>query len=102
MSSPYGDGLVPFRFEVARAMSYLHEKNICHGDLYAHNVLVDEETGAVVLCDFGASFFYPMERHDQNNLQFEGTEVRSFGVLANEMARRSEGCEWIFQARKRT
>lgn len=81
--------------KVARAMSYLHEKSICHGDLYAHNVLVDGETGAAVLCDFGASFFYPSDRHDSSVL--EGTEVRAFGLMARDMACRSAGCEWILQ-----
>eukprot|EP00903_Cladosiphon_okamuranus_P020128 g18482.t1 len=81
--------------QVARAMSYLHEKSICHGDLYAHNVLVDGETGAAVLCDFGASFFYPSDRHDSSVL--EGTEVRAFGLMARDMACRSAGCEWILQ-----
>lgn len=80
-------------------MSYLHEKSICHGDLYAHNVLVDGETGAAVLCDFGASFFYPSDRHDSS--VFEGTEVRAFGLMARDMACRSAGCEWILQVRKR-
>ncbi|CAN0502127.1 unnamed protein product, partial [Ectocarpus sp. 8 AP-2014] len=74
--------------QVARAMSYLHEKAICHGDLYAHNVLVDGETGAAVLCDFGASFFYPTDRqHDCSML--EGTEVRAFGLMSRDMACRS-------------
>ncbi|CAB1113824.1 unnamed protein product [Ectocarpus sp. CCAP 1310/34] len=82
--------------QVARAMSYLHEKAICHGDLYAHNVLVDGETGAAVLCDFGASFFYPTDRqHDCSML--EGTEVRAFGLMSRDMACRSAGCEWILQ-----
>lgn len=79
-------------------MSYLHEKSICHGDLYAHNVLVDGETGAAVLCDFGASFFYPSDRHDSSVL--EGTEVRAFGLMARDMACRSAGCEWILQVRE--
>lgn len=76
-------------------MSYLHEKGICHGDLYAHNVLVDGETGAAVLCDFGASFFYPSDLGD--SFMLEGTEVRAFGLMARDMACRSAGCEWILQ-----
>ena len=81
-------------------MSYLHEKGICHGDLYAHNVLVDGETGATILCDFGASFFYPSERHEHHHsFVLEGTEVRAFGLMARDMACRSMGCEWILQVR---
>lgn len=37
---------------VANALSYLHKHNICHGDVYGHNVLADEE-GNSVLCDYG-------------------------------------------------
>lgn len=79
-------------------MSYLHEKAICHGDLYAHNVLVDGETGAAVLCDFGASFFYPKSKQHDSSL-LESTEVRAFGLMARDMARRSAGCEWILQVK---
>ena len=37
---------------VARALQYLHTHCICHGDVYAHNVLVDE-VGNATLCDYG-------------------------------------------------
>jgi serine/threonine protein kinase len=30
----------------------MHSKGICHGDVYAHNVLADSE-GNAVLCDYG-------------------------------------------------
>lgn len=37
---------------VASALSYLHAHNICHGDVYGHNVLADKQ-GNSVLCDYG-------------------------------------------------
>ena len=37
---------------VASALSYLHSQGICHGDVYAHNILAGND-GTVVLCDFG-------------------------------------------------
>ena len=37
---------------VARALKYLHHMGICHGDVYAHNVVADEN-GDAVLCDYG-------------------------------------------------
>lgn len=37
---------------VADALRYCHAAGICHGDVYAHNVLMDEN-GTVTLCDFG-------------------------------------------------
>lgn len=39
--------------DVASALAYLHAHGICHGDVYAHNVLADE-SGRAVLCDYGA------------------------------------------------
>ena len=42
---------------VAQALEYLHSKSIAHGDVYAHNMLVDKK-GWATLCDFGASFVY--------------------------------------------
>lgn len=37
---------------VADALRYCHGKGVCHGDVYGHNVLVDEDMHAT-LCDFG-------------------------------------------------
>jgi serine/threonine protein kinase len=38
---------------IASALAYLHSLHICHGDVYAHNILLDAETGHTTLCDFG-------------------------------------------------
>lgn len=38
--------------DVASALAYLHRNGICHGDVYAHNVLADA-AGHAVLCDYG-------------------------------------------------
>lgn len=37
---------------VASALEYLHAHGICHGDVYAHNIMTAPE-GYAVLCDFG-------------------------------------------------
>jgi serine/threonine protein kinase len=39
--------------DVASALEYMHARGICHGDVYAHNVLAAED-GTAVLCDYGA------------------------------------------------
>lgn len=39
--------------DVASALQYLHNSSVCHGDVYAHNVLVDEGATRATLCDFG-------------------------------------------------
>jgi serine/threonine protein kinase len=50
--------------DTADALRYLHEElHVCHGDVYAHNVLVNE-VGHAVLCDYGASFVYSAQQQD--------------------------------------
>ena len=58
--------------DTSSALAYLHDNNIMHGDVYAHNMLADA-SGKTVLCDYGASFFYP---DDQQQL-WEAVEVRT-------------------------
>jgi hypothetical protein len=59
--------------------------------VYAHNILVNEATGAATLCDYGASFLYPPGQVD-----FEKLEVRAFGLFLKDLAvrvRRDAGTE---------
>ncbi len=68
---------------IASAAAHLHAKGIMHGDLYAHNILVDE-TGDSLLGDFGAACFY-----DPSDVvigqALERLEVRAFGCLLEDM-----------------
>ena len=68
---------------MAAAAAHLHDRGILHGDLYAHNILVDE-TGASLLGDFGAASFY-----DTTNpaiaQAMERLEVRAFGCLLEDL-----------------
>lgn len=80
---------------IASAAAHLHAKGIMHGDLYAHNILVDE-TGDSLLGDFGAASFY-----DPNDVAIgqalERLEVRAFGCLLEDMLDRctlEEGSEY--------
>lgn len=43
---------------MACAARHLHRQGILHGDLYAHNILHDEE-GQALLGDLGAASFIP-------------------------------------------
>jgi serine/threonine protein kinase len=47
---------------VASALAYLHSHNICHGDVYAHNILVDRDNHPVI-CDFGELKCAPATLH---------------------------------------
>ena len=65
---------------IASACEHLHGKGIIHGDLYAHNILVNED-GDCYLGDFGAASFY-----DQSaDHRYEQIEVRAFGYLTEDL-----------------
>jgi tRNA A-37 threonylcarbamoyl transferase component Bud32 len=63
----------------------LHEKGICHGDLYGHNILVSstDRKAAVKLSDFGAAFFY--DKTAEYGSLMEQIEMRAFAVLVEEV-----------------
>ena len=68
---------------ISSAAAHLHAKGIMHGDLYAHNILVNE-MGDSLLGDFGAASFYdPTDAVLGPAL--ERLEVRAFGCLLEEM-----------------
>jgi hypothetical protein len=58
---------------IAAVAAQLHERKIMHGDLYAHNILVDQDCNTL-FGDFGAATFY-------TNPLFEKIEVNAFGYL---------------------
>ena len=68
---------------IASVCAHLHAQGICHGDLYAHNVLCDAE-GNALLGDFGAAAFYPAQ-DSQAGVALERLEVRAFGILLQEL-----------------
>ena len=71
--------------DVTSAALHLHQRGINHGDLYAHNILIDKE-GHSLLGDFGAATCY--DRTLFGDL-FEKLEVRAFGCLLEDLLERS-------------
>ena len=69
--------------DIASAAAHLHQKNIMHGDLYAHNILINDEAHAL-LSDFGAATHYTYI-DDLENEAFERLEVRAFGCLLEDL-----------------
>jgi hypothetical protein len=69
--------------EISKAMIsasfHLHSRGLMHGDLYAHNILIDDNHSCY-LGDFGAASFY-----DVGNKDFEKIEVRAFGCLLEDL-----------------
>ena len=64
---------------IASAAAHLHSRGIMHGDLYAHNILIND-LDHCYLGDFGAASFY--EPHQK---EFEKIEVRAFGCLLEDL-----------------
>ncbi len=81
---------LPVILEIARSIAavagHLHTRGIMHGDLYAHNILVDHK-GESILGDFGAASFYnPTDVVAGQN--FERLESRAYGCLLEELLER--------------
>ncbi|MEA3492610.1 MAG: leucine-rich repeat-containing protein kinase family protein [Campylobacterota bacterium] len=71
--------------DITSAVRHLHSRGVNHGDLYAHNILVNIE-GESMLGDFGASSIYDLS---DKEMRFEPLEVRAFGILLGELLDRS-------------
>ncbi|HEX8330030.1 MAG TPA: leucine-rich repeat-containing protein kinase family protein [Hymenobacter sp.] len=68
---------------IAAAAEHLHARRIMHGDLYAHNILIND-AGKPLLGDFGAAcFFEPTATTTATALQ--QLEARAFGCLLEEL-----------------
>lgn len=64
---------------ILSASMHLHSKGMMHGDLYAHNILINENCHCY-LGDFGAASFY-----DKDEMDYEKIEVRAFGCLLDDL-----------------
>jgi hypothetical protein len=68
------------------ALAHLHERGLSHGDLYAHNLLVNRQ-GEALLSDFGAASFLPTD-DPQRSAALRALDRRALQVLADELAQR--------------
>lgn len=71
---------------IAAAALQLHNKGIMHGDLYAHNIMRNNE-GVCLLGDFGAASFFSPDDHP-HALALQRIEVRAWGCLLEELLAR--------------
>lgn len=67
---------------MASAAKHLHQKGIMHGDLYAHNILIDEHINTL-FGDFGGAMMY--KKQDFWSIHLEKIEVRAFGCLVDDL-----------------
>ncbi len=71
--------------DVAHAVAHLHQRGVMHGDLYAHNILIDPMHGQAKLGDFGAATRLPMNDPTPRH-RWLALEVRAMGCLLQELA----------------
>jgi len=72
---------------IASAAWHLHQQGLNHGDLYAHNILTDENANTL-LGDFGAATCYDKSGGYAQALQ--RIEVRAFGCLLDDLITHSD------------
>ena len=68
---------------IASAAAHLHTRGLMHGDLYAHNILIDENAYPL-FGDFGAAAFYEVN-DDTLAPALQHLEVRAFGCLLDDL-----------------
>ncbi len=78
---------------VAEVAQHLHANGLMHGDLYAHNILHDEN-GHALLGDFGAASSIP-GNWQRETLALQRIEVRAYGCLLEELLTQ---CDWTGSA----
>lgn len=65
---------VNFAIDIARALAYLHSRNIMHRDIKPENILITEN-GRAKICDFGFSRFVAQTEEERRRLSYCGTET---------------------------
>ncbi|MEO1181826.1 MAG: protein kinase, partial [Cyanobacteria bacterium J06636_28] len=68
---------------IASVVAHLHTRGIMHGDLYAHNILVNKQ-GESILGDFGAASFYNLD-DEVTGEALQRLESRAFGCLLEDL-----------------
>ena len=71
--------------DVADAVAHLHRRGVMHGDLYAHNILIDPVHGQARLGDLGAATRLPGHAPELRR-RLLALEVRAMGCLLEELA----------------
>ncbi len=82
------ESLLTIASYIASVVCHLHEQGITHGDLYAHNIL-SNQNGKVILSDFGGASFLPMDNIEQS-LKLQRIESHAFSCLLEELLNHCE------------
>ena len=83
---------------VVEVMLHLLAKGVCHGSLYAHNILTNADAD-ILLSDFGSASNYA-SLSSVNAAAMQAIEVRAFGCLLEDLLGSScdsDECEELFE-----
>ncbi len=69
--------------QMTNVFEHLHDAKVCHGDLYAHNVLVDDDC-KMIFGDFGAASVYGYLSETQQR-GVRQIEARAFGHFIDDL-----------------
>ncbi|ASM49776.1 hypothetical protein PESP_a1697 [Pseudoalteromonas espejiana DSM 9414] len=69
--------------QMANTLAHLHDNHVSHGDIYAHNTMINDQYD-VLFGDFGAATNLAMLRIYQQQ-QIQLIEVRAFGCLIEDL-----------------
>ncbi|RDC54705.1 protein kinase [Pedobacter chinensis] len=75
--------ILEIAISIASVGFHLHSRGIIHGDLYAHNILINN-AGKALFGDFGAASFYDRENATQS-FYIERIEVKAYGYLLDDL-----------------
>ena len=69
--------------QMEEVFNFLHSKQVCHGDLYAHNTLYDSDAN-IIVGDFGAATIYQM-LNDKQQKQIKRIEARALNYFIEDL-----------------
>ena len=77
--------LMQIVIDTTSVSAHLHGKGIMHGDLYAHNIMINKDA-TILLGDFGAATIY--DKNTEHAEALEKMDVRAFGCLLEDLLER--------------
>lgn len=75
--------------DISAALAHMHSRGVAHGDMYAHNIRINNQWKAYLL-DFWAASVYDKEAEPWREKQ----DVRAFGYLLDDMLTQSFDTSW--------
>ena len=92
------DSILRILMNICSAIEHLHSREIMHGDLYAHNTLVDKRNFKILFGDFGAATIYKSNSNVVESII--RLETRAFGCLMDDLLQRVYETEMASEAYK--